>query len=272
LARHPLDGPPPAFVHPHGEKKAGHDIPIERNEDFLAQPPATPSDSDVNETFLREVDENMRRDRTADFFRENKVTLIVALVLFLAASGGLIWYEEHQKNQAGHEVEVLAEAYKAISEDKMASVPQRLKEAAGSSSGAIRASALFTEAALAIEKSDTATAIKIFSDLEADNSLPESYRQAALLRRTALEFDKLKPEEVISRLAPLAKPDSPWFGSAAEMTGAALFKQGKKTEAGKLFAQIANDKNAPETLRARSIQIAGSLGVDASGALPPAAQ
>lgn len=238
----------------------------------MAQPPATPTASDVNETFLREVDENMRRDRLLDFFRDNRRVLIIALILFLGAAGGLIWWEQYRRDQAGKEVETLAEAYKSINEDKMASVPGRLAEISDSPAEAIRASARFTQAALALEKGDSATAAKIYGELQADTSMPQAYRDAALIRQTALDFDKLKPDQVVSRLAPLAQPGSPWFGSAAEMTGAALIKQGKKAEAGRLFAQIANDKNAPDTLRARSVQIAGSLGVDASAALTAGAR
>jgi len=48
--------------------------------------------------------------------------------------------------------------------------------------------------------------------------------------------------------------------------------QGKKKEAGELFAAIAKDKSVPQALRDRSIQIAGSLGADASAALGPQAQ
>ena len=51
------------------------------------------------------------------------------------------------------------------------------------------------------------------------------------------------------------------------MTAMALIKQGKKAEAGRLFAAIAKDKTVPENVRARSVQIAGTLGVDASAAL-----
>ncbi|MEO6433544.1 MAG: tetratricopeptide repeat protein [Sphingomicrobium sp.] len=242
----------------------------------MAQPPATPPTTnvsrDVNDTFLREVDENLRRDRFSDFFRDNKRTLIVALILFLAASGGLIWWEDYRKQQAGDDIVTLSEAYKAINEDKLARVPALLDRAAASPGDAIQASALFTKAALALEKGDSVTASKIYGDIQADGSMPQAYRDAALIRQTAVEFDKLKADEVIRRLAPFARPDSPWFGSAAEMTGAALIKQGKKAEAGKLFAQIANDKNAPDSLRARSVQLAGSLGVDASAALTSGAR
>jgi len=105
-----------------------------------------------------------------------------------------------------------------------------------------------------------------------DDSFPQPYRDAALIRQTALEFDSLKPEEVISRMAPLTKPGNPWFGSAGEMTALAMIKQGKTREAGQLFATIAKDKDVPQAIRDRSIQIAGSLGTDASAALGPQAQ
>ena len=46
----------------------------------MAQPP------DVGETFLREVDENLRRDQMRDFFKAYGNWLIAGVVLFLAAS------------------------------------------------------------------------------------------------------------------------------------------------------------------------------------------
>ena len=42
------------------------------------------------------------------------------------------------------------------------------------------------------------------------------------------------------------------------MTAMALIKQGKKQEAGRLFATIAKDKSVAEPSRARALQIAGT--------------
>jgi hypothetical protein len=56
------------------------------------------------------------------------------------------------------------------------------------------------------------------------------------------------------------------------MTALALIKEGKNKEAGELFATIAKDKTVPQSSRDRSIQIASSLGIDASSALGPQAQ
>jgi hypothetical protein len=102
--------------------------------------------------------------------------------------------------------------------------------------------------------------------------MPRPYRDAALIRQTALEFDQLKPDDVIARLAPLTKAGEPWFGSAGEMTALALLKQGKNQQAAQLFAAIAKDKTVPDTIRGRAAQEAGSMGIDVSAALQPQAQ
>jgi hypothetical protein len=56
------------------------------------------------------------------------------------------------------------------------------------------------------------------------------------------------------------------------MTAMALIKQGKAAQAAQLFAAIGKNNDVPEQVRARSIQMASSLGVDVSTAMPQTAQ
>ena len=232
----------------------------------MAQPP------DISDTFVREVDENLRRDRIRDFFRENGAWLVFALILFLAACGGIIWYQQHREDRAAEHVEQLAQIYKDIGTGNTAKAPQQLDDLSNSSSKAVRASAMFTRAALALQQNDQKLAISTYKTIADDSSFPDAYRNAALIRQTALEFDQLQPQDVISRLQPLTKAGDPWFGSAGEMTALALIKQGKNKEAGQLVAAIAKDKTVPDSIRNRAVQISGTLGVDASAALGPMAQ
>jgi len=227
----------------------------------LAQPP------DVGETFLREVDENLRRDQMRDFFKAYGNWLIAGVVLFLAASGGLIWWRQHQVQRSEAQVEQLAGIYNDIGAGNSAQAPQKLDALSSDGSKAIRGSALFARAALALQQNDTKTAVARYMAIAGDNGLPQPYRDAALIRQTALEFDRLPPQEVIARLQPLARPGEPWFGSAGEMTALAFAKQGKSAEAGQLFAAIAKDNNVPRTVRERAVQLAGSFGVDIGSAL-----
>ena len=231
---------------------------------------ALPTDS--TDTFVREVEENLRRDQARDFARSYGGWLIAAVVLLLAAAGGWIYWQGEQRKQAEAHSEQLSEIYADIGRGNTDNASQRLDALAADGGDVVRASALFTAAAVALEKGDRPQALAKYRQAREDSGLPQPYRDAALVRATALEFDSLKPEEVIARLRPLAKPGNPWFGSAGELTAMAYLKQGKKLDAGRLFAAIAADSQAPETIRSRAVQIAGTLGVDASASLPGPAQ
>ena len=231
---------------------------------------AVPTDS--GETFLREVDENLRRDQLQQIARKYGAWIGAAVVLLLVAVGGWIYWQDRQENAAAQDSEVLAQIYADIGAGRVANVPQRLDALAVESDGALKASAMLARAAVAVEQNDRAAATAKFNQVAADEDLPQPYRDLGLIRATAMEFDTIRPEQVIARLKPLTKPGNPWFGSAGELTAMALIKQGKKLEAGRLFAAIAADQQVPESIRARSVQIAGTLGVDASASMPAIAQ
>jgi len=232
----------------------------------LALPPQS------GETFLREVDENLRRDELQGLAKRYGGWLIGGLLMFLAGIGGWLYWQDRQRSESAEQSEILAQTYSDVGAGKMSTVPPRLDTLASDGGDVVRATALFARAAVAIEQNDRKLAVSKFRELADDTSLAQPHRDLALLRGTALEFDSIKPEEVIARMQPLAKPGLPWFGSAGELTALAYIKQGKKLEAGRLFAAIAADKQVPDSIRARAVQVAGTLGVDASASLPASAQ
>jgi len=228
----------------------------------LALPP------DSGDSFIREVDENLKRDQARDFAKKNLPWLVAAVALFLIGVGGYIYWQHRQDQKAAEQSEQLAQIFRAVGTTTESSVPQRLEQVASDGGDATRATARFAKAAIALDKNDRQTALAEYAKIAGDSGLPDAYRNLATVRRTALEFDTLKPEEVIARLQPFNKAGDPWFGSAGEMTAMALLKQGKKAEAGRLFASIAADAQVPESIRSRAVQIAGTLGVDASASVP----
>ena len=227
---------------------------------------ALPTDS--NDTFLKEVDENLRRDRMTDFFKSYGKWVALGVVLFLAAVGGWIYWQEQRNKVAADQSEQLHALLTDISSGRDQTVPQRVALLEKSHSDVVRASASLTDAAVALEKNNRSAAIAKYRELAADEDVAQPFRDVATIRLTALEFDNIKPEEVIARLQPLAKAGNPWFGSAGEMTALALMKQNKNAEAGRLFAAIAADQQVPNSIRSRAVQVAGTLGVDASASLP----
>jgi len=233
----------------------------------LALTPDTP-----NEAFLREVDENLRRDQAADFAKKYGKWLIAAVVLFLSGVGGWLYWQNRQQQQTAAQSEELMGVYADIATGRTRQAQIRLAPLKESGNDVVKALALLTEAAMAIERNDRNAALANYRAISEDRGMPESYRDLSLIRATALEYDSIKPEEVIARLEPLTKPGNPWFGTAGEMTAMAYLKQGQKEKAGRLFAAIAADPQVPETLRNRAVQVAATLGVEARAAAPQAAQ
>ena len=228
--------------------------------------------TDGTDTFVREVEENLRRDQARDFARKYGGWLIGAIILFLAAVAGWIYWQGRQAEASAAQSERMSEIFADIGAGKTRDVGPRLDAIAKDGGDVVRASALFTAASVSLQQGDRAAALTKYREAQADGDLPQAYRDAALVRATALEFDTLKPEDVIARLQPVTKPGNPWFGSAGELTAMAYLKQGKTLDAGRLFAAVAADAQAPQSLRARAVQIAGTLGVDASASAPGLAQ
>jgi hypothetical protein len=228
----------------------------------LALPP------DTAESFAREVDENLRRDQTEQFFKKNAPLIVGAMLLFLAAIAGILYWKNQQAKQAENDVEQLSGVMDDIGAGRLGTVPQRLEAIEKDGADGPATQAALTRAVVLLQQGKTTDAIAIYKTIAEDSGAAQPYRDLATIRQTTLEFDRLKPEEVIARLEPLAKTGNPWFGSAGELTALALLKQNKKAEAGRLFAAMAADKQVPDSIRDRSVQIAGSLGVDASASIP----
>lgn len=227
----------------------------------MALTPDTP-----NEAFLREVDENLRRDQLEGFAKRYGTWLIVAVVLFLAAVAGWLYWQQQRQQKAAAQTEELMSIYDDIGSGRIDQAKKRLQPLEKSGNDVVRSVALMAQAAIALDGNDRDAALAKYREVAGDDDLPEPYRNIATIRATALEFDTIKPEEVIARLEPMTKPGNPWFGSAGELTAMAYLKQGQKDKAGRLFAAMAGDSQVPETIRNRAQQIAGTLGVDASAA------
>jgi len=177
-----------------------------------------------SEAFMREVDDAVRQDQLLTFWQRYGRALAVLLIVGLAAFGGWLYWQHYSKTQS-----------EAVSEqmDKM------LATAVGGG---------------------TPDAKDV--DALAKASQP-GYRDLALIRQTTIEFDALKPQQVVDRLKPLAVEGAPWFGSAGELVAIAYMKMRKPELAGPMFAAMAKDENVPQSIRSRARQMAGLLGIDA---------
>lgn len=216
-----------------------------------------------NESFYREVDEELRREQLMTTWQRYGRWIIAAVLLSLAAIGGYLYWQHRQTQKAEQQGETLAALFEDIQAGKAKGNDPRIDQLAKDGTPGYRAAALLTRADLAVQDGNEAAAIAGFKSVAANEDFAEPYRELALVRQTALEFDKLPPAAVVDRLKGLAVAGNPWLGSAGEMVAVAYLKQQKPQEAARIFAAMAKDEALPPSIRSRAVQMAGALGVDA---------
>lgn len=223
----------------------------------MALPPKT------DESFLREVDEELRRDQLAGFWTQWGKWVAVAVVAALIALAGFLYWQHRRDTAAGVEGEQLQVAYDALAANNVAGAGKTLATLAASDRDGYSVLARFTEADILLQKEDMKGAAAKLAAIASDTSVAKPFRDLALVRQTSAEYDTLKPQVVVERLRPLAVAGNPWLGSAGEMVAVAYLRLDQRQQAGTLFGQIARDTGVPESTRQRAVQMAGVLGVDA---------
>lgn len=216
-----------------------------------------------NEAFLREVDDELRRDQAVALWRRWGVIIIGAVVLALAALGGWLWWQSHSHKQAGERGIEFSKALDDLGANQPKAAEPVIAELAKSGGEGYGSLARFLQADIALQKDDLKAAAAKFAEVANDGSIAQPLRDLALVRQTLAEYDTLKPQVVIDRLRPLVGKGKPYFGTAGEMTAIAHLRLGQEAVAGKLFGEIAQDERVPGSIRQRAVQMAGVLGVDA---------
>jgi hypothetical protein len=214
---------------------------------------------ETNDALIREVDDAVRRDDVLSFWSRYGRLVAGAVGVALAGYGGWLLWISHQNSNAERNSEEFAVMLKSATGGKLDD--ENYGKLRKDGTNGYKSEAELVKAALAAGKSDVKAAIATYDGLRADSSAPGPVRDLALIRRTALDFDNLKPQQVIDALKDLAVPGNPWFGSAGEMTAMSYLRMGKKREAGEMFASMNRDTTVMASIRLRAGQMAGMLGV-----------
>lgn len=227
-----------------------------------APAPGTPSHED--EVLIREIDEAVREDALYTFLRDHGIKVLGVITLGIAGLGGYLVWDHYAEQDLEQQSETLISALDYAEQRDFKTASEKVAPLlADGSSPAARAAARFVQAGAALEEGNTDKATGLYKEIAADADAPPALRDLARVREVSVNFDRMKPSDVIAQLAPLAKPGNAFFGSAGELVAMAHLEGGNRAEAGKLFAEIAKDEDQPETLRSRARQMAGLMGVDA---------
>ncbi|MDB5513232.1 MAG: hypothetical protein JWR08_2715 [Enterovirga sp.] len=199
--------------------------------------------------FIREVDEEYRREQIAQIWRRFGTLIVVVAILIVAGVGG--WrYWEHVETQRSETAASRFDAALALSRDgKTEDAEKDLGALAADAPAGYRLLARFRLAA-ETGKRDAANGAKAYDALAGDSSLDGTMQDLARLRAAMLRL-QTDPPAADRELERIATPTNTWRHTAREMLGLAALKRGDSDAASRWFDLIAQDRDAPAGLRAR---------------------
>ena len=202
-----------------------------------------------NDEFIREVDEEYRRDRIAQIWTRYNGVIIAAAFLVVASVGGWRYWEHVQETRsqaaAGRYEEALSLSRQDKSDEAEAAL-QALAKEDGTGYGLLARFRLAAE----LGQQSPEDGASAYDALSNDGNLSPLWRDLARLRAAWLRLDG-DPAKVRPALEPMAAPGNAWRHSARELLGLSGLKAGDMDYAGRWFDQIAADRETPPALRQR---------------------
>lgn len=205
-----------------------------------------------NDSFIREVNEELRSDQFRNAWRRYGMFVIAAAVLIVVGTAGYRGYEYWRESRASASGDRFLEALTLAKEGKNDEALQALAALERDGHGAYPVLARMRAATVQAEKGDSAAAVSAFRSIASDGSVPQVIRDVANLRAAWLMIDDGDYAKVSAAAEALATPRHAMRHSAREALGLAAYKTGDFDRAREWFEQIVEDAETPANVRNRA--------------------
>ncbi|HJE25411.1 MAG TPA: tetratricopeptide repeat protein [Methylorubrum populi] len=203
-----------------------------------------------NNEFIREVDEDYRRDQIAQIWKRYNALIITLAILLVAGVGGYNYWRHAERARAEAASERFDKANRLAKDGKVEEADRDFAEIRTDGPAGYALLARFRLAA-ETAKGDAAKGAEAYDKLAADSGIGDSLRDLARLRAALLRLDGADPTAALTSLQGLAAPTNAFRHTAREMLGLTALKRGDYEGAGRWFDQIGADSETPQGLRQR---------------------
>ena len=205
-----------------------------------------------DDTFIREVNEDLRQDKAKAFWDRFGPLLIGLAVLLVLATAGFVAWEYFRSNRAGDAGEAFAQAVKLAEAGQGDEALAAFKAIEDKGHGAYPVLSRLRAGSVLAAKGDAAAAVASFDAIAADSAADPALRDIARVRAAYVLVDSGSYGDVQQRASQLAADSNPMRHGAREALGLAAWKDGKPEDATKFFEQIAADPAASQNLKQRA--------------------
>lgn len=211
---------------------------------------------------FREIDEELRQERAEQLWRKyGRYVIAGAVVVVLVIAGIRFWqgYERNRQEELGARYAAAVSLLADKKPDDAAALFAAISTEDSSGYGVL---ARLHQASIRADKGDVAGAIAIYDALAADQDVGAAVRDLATILAAQRLLDQSPADlaAVDKRAAPLDTETGAFRHSAREILGLVALQRGDTAAARTQFEKIADDPDAPQSIRTRATQLLAVLG------------
>ncbi|MEQ1489284.1 MAG: tetratricopeptide repeat protein, partial [Terricaulis sp.] len=202
----------------------------------------------TNETdsFVNEVDENLRRDQAVSIARKYGPYILGAFVALLVVIGGWQGWKQYSINSARQHAEQYAAAQEMLAAGNVDGAKTEFERLSNEGPRIYRAMARMEHAAILVQQGDLEGAITGF-DSAAEIAPDKIMRESAQIRAAYLAADTVDFPTLRTRLDPLIASNTGVSYLAKELLGVEAWEAGDTALARQTFDQLVLALGAPDT-------------------------
>jgi hypothetical protein len=221
-----------------------------------------------SEEFIREVDEELRRDQLAKLWRRYGTLVVALAVLVVAATAAKVGWDQWRQRQMAAEALRFAAAEQALAAGRDAEAAEGFAALAAEGDTGYAALARLKEAEAKLASKDEAGAVAALERLAGDSGGAEDpiLRDLGTLLALQREVDQGDPAELARRLEPLAAGDSPWRHRARELQALVAVRAGELERARGILTELSREVGVPPSQQRRAEELLQAIG----GSVPQA--
>ena len=205
-----------------------------------------------------EVDEELRRDNFLALWKRYGKYVTALAVAIIVGTGGYVLYQRYTESHRLQRAQEFMAAAEQIGQGDNSAAIGAFATVAQSADG-YGILARFRMANLKNRAGDDSGAVAIYDAIAGDSGIPATFRDLATILAATHTLDKADPAALTAKLQPLTADSSPWRFTALELTGLLAHRANDDTKAKTIFAKLADDREAPQGVRARAAEILASL-------------
>lgn len=205
-----------------------------------------------DESFIREVEEELRSDQLKGFWEKYKFFIIGGAIAIVVATAGYRYWDFRSQSIAAESGARFLEAIDLSNEGKHEDAIAALEGLVADGSGQYPALAKIRLAAELSKSGDQEKAVEAFDTIANDTGFDETLRNVARLRAGLLLVDTGTYDQVADRLQSMADTGKSFRHSAREGLGLSAWKHKRHEDALVWYQSIVEDQAAPGGVRDRA--------------------